>query len=98
MSNDTDPKYPRFGSVMMAVFNCTPYGKKLGRKAVLDQFGESGWQKVVVRMKTGIMEIFHHHPIPETKLFTETVGIHAEKYHIRNVHDERKRSKSMAGK
>ena len=73
--------YPKFGDVHMAVFNSRPYGKRLGREAVIDKYGQRGWKKVLARMKTGIMEIFHHPAIPETRLFLETVGQHAERFH-----------------
>lgn len=76
-------EYPLFGCVSLAVFNCTEYGRRLGREAVLKRFGKRGWQKVRARTKTGIMELFEHNQIPETELYAATVGKHAERYHSR---------------
>lgn len=78
-----DGEYPRFGNVYLAVFNCTSYGKRIGRRAVVDRYGNAGWKKVKSRMKSGIMEIFSHPPMPETQLYVEVVGKHAEKHHSR---------------
>ena len=75
--------YPLFGCVMVAVFNSTAGGKRLGRHAVLRQFGQAGWQQVLDRTKTGIMELFEHPPTAATRLYAETVGQHAERYHAR---------------
>lgn len=76
-------EYPLFGCVSLAVFNCTEYGKRLGREAVLKRFGTYGWQIVRDRTRTGIMELFQHDPTPETELYAMTVGQHAERYHSR---------------
>lgn len=75
--------YPLFGCVMVAVFNSTSTGHRLGRQAVLRRFGQSGWQQVRDRTKTGIMELFEHPPTAATRLYAETVGHHAERYHAR---------------
>jgi len=75
--------YPKFGNVFVAVFNGTAYGKRLGRSAVVERFGRAGWKRVRERTMTGIMELFQHDPIPETKLYAEIVGQHAERHHAR---------------
>jgi len=78
-----NPEYPRFGGVYVAVFNSTEYDRTVGRRDVLDKFGEAGWDKVKKRMKSGCMEIFQHPPIPETELFVFSVGQQVERRHKR---------------
>lgn len=83
--DDQKNKYPMFGGLFIAVFNCTDIGRRLARKEVIDKYGECGWKKVKERMTSGIMELFHHRQTPETKLYAETVGLHAERYHAKRA-------------
>ena len=73
--------FVHYESVSWAVFNSTNYDYRLGRKAVLDKFGERGWEKVkkMIREGQGIMAIFHRSPVAESKLFANVVGMSAER-------------------
>lgn len=72
------PKLKHFDGITWAVFNCRMADKMRGKKAIIDKFGATGWQIVASNMKTGIMELFHHAPVPETILYAETVAKSAD--------------------
>jgi hypothetical protein len=64
-----------FSDIYISVFNCRHTDVAKGRAAVLKKYGKKGWQKVLDRKHTGIMEIFHEHKrIRETKLFADVVA------------------------
>lgn len=73
-----DPRFKHLNCLYIAVFNCRESDKRKGRKAVLDKFGVTGWKKVLKINRTGIMAMFQSKPTPETKLYTDTVGVAAE--------------------
>lgn len=75
-------RWPHFkGNLFIAVFNCTKHGQRMGRKAVIERFGDAGWSKVREINKTGIMAMFNVMQTPETKLFAEVVADYAERKH-----------------